>query len=1614
MDFTNAPGYLQAADLHNIGAQNPSFFDDPVQAVSDDLDAVGNAAANIPNFAISSIASGINSIYNTGVAAGNFFGVTDAQKNDLQTTLASYDSNLGDYYGANKQLADVSGFIATSFVPGIGGIKLFQTGQRVLSSALEAGTVGRTLAEATGLIPTVTEAGETLTQVAARTLAEGQQTFSFLNAGVIKAISSGFAQNAWEGAAFEAMVQATMQQSPILEGQDYKDIASNILMGGLTGGAIGGLVHTASVYGEIKGAITSIDGLEKPFTVRASQAYLDDSPASRIITNNFDMAATPEATTQREIALTQQRIQNINNENRSAWNQLAGKDSELGNVIADNMQGVDGDIVSKSVAGATKIERPGVITAPGEGETVGHIKLYGEDAGTVTYDPLHDGDLTLADKIVGGSDAIDNAVAQIAGKWKSGQIWSPVTATSMDEVEARYIWAQNTAKYADGMTIGAHDIPLQEGALKRGLNVKIDGMDGQAPYEVNAANLPNEVVQNKRALVNELGQAKGSLWGFRASGDAATDIKGMVAPKAGEQSSEGWRSARAESQQVQTITSNQIARAANVSVKAIENQAPDVESGVSMFARQDAQAAYDAMRQSKGITRGEGNLNYIPQHARVTYQTEHLANSDWNTVQAYTAVQTRQAIAQDAVDRAFAGIAGKYEENFVHPGSQFANNTNRYGAGPGVVTYANGGYGTAASWAEQTGKATGDLMQQTRKNVNNILESVALRLRADQTSAIAWDALRNQLASTTEKYILDEAGDGLIAEKTAAYRSAVQSGQKGVQVPVLQAGAPETIAFQNPLVGDAAIAHMEASGYVTEHMNNLTSASMGVKSGKSVDTFYPYKPDPKSMPYFAFVKDESVVGQGMGHTSMIHAATEKDLADMMDMVRSRTGYSVYTKSDAEDFYKAQQEYTYERTLHDNYMDSNLKSNGINNQFFPKTDPNKIVDEWLGWHQNRATVLAREAVSTKFSNEFDQLESLGSQFTNVAASRYKTSAADIENITKNPYNDYRKTALNISKLGEYPFLSAMNRGFSGAINGTLQRIFDTFDQAKSVNDLQTVNDALQAAGVNSAYKSAAEVILANHSAPPQYVGNFIRGANAILQNMHLRLDFLNPIHITAASQVLLGHEIPEALRSVMRGIGDSSVTVPGTQNSILSPMKLYANAQKGWLSRMDEGKEAFFKQQGWSQGVREQTQSIHEDLTVLGNETPSKFANMLASAKSKAQELVNIGGKITGNDYAEAYNRFISAHIADQISELGISKGLMDPDQKLSFINTFMNRTHANTLASQRPLLFQGPIGQALGLFQSYQFNVMQQLFRSISEGSSKDAAMLLGLQGTMFGLNGEPGFNFINQHIIGTNSNNPTHKDAYTTLYGAAGKTVGDWLMYGAPSNILQTNIYNRGNINPRSLSIIPTSPADVFAVADFSKAIANIGNTVSKIAGGGQVWQSILQGVEHNGLSRPLSGLAQTAQALGGNNKVFSTTNQGDISFVNDFMSLATLSRLAGGKPLDEALANDELSRTQVYKAADKARMNAATEAFKTNVIGNPNAAPADVGNGVNNYMAAFVHNGGSMQDFNKQMLNMTTRANTPRANQVIQSLKGPYPEHMKMMMGGSVEDLLGMNQEQ
>jgi hypothetical protein len=431
--------------------------------------------------------------------------------------------------------------------------------------------------------------------------------------------------------------------------------------------------------------------------------------------------------------------------------------------------------------------------------------------------------------------------------------------------------------------------------------------------------------------------------------------------------------------------------------------------------------------------------------------------------------------------------------------------------------------------------------------------------------------------------------------------------------------------------------------------------------------------------------------------------------------------------------------------------------------------------------------------------------------------------------------------------------------------------------------------------------------------------------------------------------------------------------------------------------------AKFKAQGFDRTIGDRFASMANDFTLEGTEGVKDLDSRLSAGYAKAKELVALGQKWSGNDFAEFRNRFNSWHImSEQMAAPLIAGGHMSIPESIVATNTFMNRVEGNLIASQRPGLFQGPMGQAIGLFQSYQFNMMQQLFRYVGEGTNKDLAMLLGLQGTFFGLQGEPGFKLINDHIIGTMSSNPQHRDLYDATRGIAGKTGAEWLLYGTASNITQTNLYSRGDINPRQLTVIPTSLSEVPFVGGMSKVFSSLFEAGSKLANGGAVVESIRQGIEHNGISRPLAGLAQVSRALDNKGTVFSTSSQGSIQGSNDLMALASLSRLAGGRPLDEAIQNDTMFSIHAYEAGDRSKKQQLAETVKSTVIG-LDAHPDE--NSVNHFAAKYAELGGKQMGFNKYMMEQYTQANTPQAQLLAQKLKNPLSYKIQSTMLGYSE---------
>lgn len=1587
-DFSNL---FLAADNHNIGNVQLSWLDP---------DSWGLKLGNAGKMAAVSILSGADSFYNTGVSVANWFGAGITERT-TEDWIISLDSNLGGYYSENKEFADIAGFVLGSLIPGLGGIKAFNAGQRALKLASDKGNLGSNISKATGLLIPKTEQYIKASEDAIK---GSITTYKLINADTLKALGAGVHQNVLEGVAFEIAVQATMFKSPVLEPQDAFDIAKNLAIGGIFSGVVGGTFSGVKTFYGLRKVRDIEEEARFPFISRPGFAA-QTTPSERIVllAEDSDATAIPLSITKSDgiviennyainTKLREAKIQRNNNDTRSSIQQLSDGDTTLANVVANSSQGLSHEQMFANFHGVSEIGRINELSKAERAFALGQksgpviptfanrfVKLIGEDAGKVsTTAPEF---FSLGDLHV-GREAILSAVKKYG--FSTNKEWDPLIElgkgkTSYLQGEARFIWAQDVLReLRPGTIIHELDIPLlQRAYTDKFLDIKISAAGG----------LEHRAVASLDELYGIIKESQQQL---------ATILM--------------------RDKKVYKVNTDAISSVTNMRRSYIEGTTSASEFD-DVFTMQAEARKYLEDLQAKKLptTKAEEAIDpkYLPKYGKFTYALGTGGAADGMLVDAITLLRSRQKLYEQEGRMVATKILGEETaELFPTISNRALQSAAKSGSGPGLISGENSNYGTIGSHMAFIGSRTKDTIAKFIKVTQDRLDGSLSRMGANTEAAIEFEAANQRITRSGQSWIYDKSLGALITKK--AVRDFSDGGKNFDESQVFNnykiinpQDIPEDqiIKIFNQETKNFIVDHIERSGERTNGFREIR-ATQGHTDFKDPNTFRPIRPNLRDFNHFAFVVDDKVTGSG--HQTMLHAATEKALGELIDKVPKHR-YRVITKADSEDFFKARGEYEYGRSLHENYLDTSLKNEGVFSNFFPKSDPQRIVNDILQQHMREDETLVREAVRLMYEPKFNVLEDLGRSYSKIASSKFGQSVESLEKVTDNPYFNLIKTALDISKAPEYGLLHSFNKNLDSAFSRAYVAIKEIWDGTTSPAKLEAVNLALDKYGMKPALLGAYDAgmySLLNHTAPRGELTKFVRAANAILSTFVLGLDPLNALNNAIGSNILRTTELRNLVRAINEGnagvAGELSrlakVTVPGTSDEILSSSKLITKAIENFFGPNKFLYIAKYKEAGFIRDLTEQFHLMVDDFTLQGTETVAALSRRTNSAFNRAKELARAGEKFTGNTFAEEFNRFISANVMDQITSIAVRNGIMSPRESLSYINTFVNRVEGNIIATQRPLIFQGPIGQAIGLFQSYQFNLIQQVFRYVGEGSKKDVAMLFGLQSTLYGMQSLPAFQFINTHIIGTLGGNKEHKDIYDATYGVAGKQAGDFLLYGLPSNLLQANIYSRGDINPRQVTVIPTNVADIPIVAGWSRFFGSMSETVKKISGGGAFWESFLQGLEHNGISRPLAGLSQVFQAAGPEGKVFSTSSKGSILGSNDLFHWSSMVRLAGGRPLDEAITNDALFRVNSYEATRRAKLNLLAETVKTSLIGGRDADPE----AVNNFAEQYVNLGGKQAQFNTWMMQMYKNANVPQAEQLNSKLTHPFAYKMQLLMGG------------
>lgn len=1023
------------------------------------------------------------------------------------------------------------------------------------------------------------------------------------------------------------------------------------------------------------------------------------------------------------------------------------------------------------------------------------------------------------------------------------------------------------------------------------------------------------------------------------------------------------------------------------------------------------QHVVDTAKQQGRVT----NPLYEPTYAKVITKSDMLKDVDGHLIDGMAIVAQKQKIYQEAAD----GIALDIIKEPLPSTAGMKGRAIGTQTGPGAFTSEGGNYGSWSSFFAYVGQRTHNLMKAARQRTADTFNPTLQKLAMQQDDAIEFSVLNERMRGLPNNYFLDESGAKLIYGKMPllddfaseeAFTKAMEKYSKSIE-DAAALGFPAEIEIKSPLVQQLIRDHIQINNarrlsLQKIHLNN------GMQDRFNEGVFYPIPRNPRDTPHFAYVIDDSI--NGTGHSKMIYAKDAETLEQMRNDIMGdaslrERGIRVLTKQESEEYFKSIGQFEFERTLSDNYINTALARKGKSQSFIPITDPVKIVTDFLDWHHARDNNLIRSAVEHKYSQDFAGFRAQAEPALSAAKSRfgYTSPLAYAENTVDNPAANLMKMALDISKVDEYPLWTPLNKFLDGAFSKLIDNISKTWNAARNSDEIGGIYDSLKKAGYTDVI-SADALAAANEVVPRGALTTLVNKANSILATFALRADPFNALNNAVGSTVLLGTETKAVIRAIQAGNADAvgelsklmKIAVPGTDDLIDAPSKLIAKQITRF--HQDKAGREWFRQHGFISSITDQYDQTLDHIAIA----IAKGDNVaMQKAFEGAKKLGDAAEKYTGNKLAEEFNRYVAAGVMKDITDIAVKHGIMDERTALTYINTFVNRTQGNYLASQRPVIFQGAVGQAIGLFQTYQFNLLQQLFRHIGDGHWKNVAVMMGLQGGIYGMNGLPAFNAINTHIIGAAGGNLEHKNLYDSIFSLGGKEAGEWLLYGGLSNglgifhpDLKTNIYSRGDINPRQITLVPVDPSKVPIVQASSRFFGLIKESYSKISMGGDVWSTFLRGVEQNGVSRPLTGLAQILEGVGREDKkVISTNQQGNMLMAHDLLSLSSLMRLGGAKPLDEAIVNDTMFRINTYRTADAAKRKVLGEAVKQSVLGG--GLPDE--EQINQFAESYVRTGGKQTEFAAWMANQYKNATVSQAEQFRHKVGNKQSTILQTLMG-------------
>lgn len=1499
--------------------------------------------------------------------------------------LTGGSEEIDAFYMRHDKSIDTWGTLVGSIVPGTGAIK----GVR----AMQAFTAGKLVSQgsglATGLLTNTLEA-----KYVAKAAAAMEAGTSYTSSR-IAASAAAAAQGVIDGVAFEIGAMAAMSQSPSYEDvDDLNSFVSRAISGGLAFGAFSGVVKyggflgsdfAASAYGKpivtklgewkdtIGGMFNSAAKTEVPGAgSRANEATVGDVLASsawaRETAAKAAAVTTPptDAVGKTMEVLRRNSTQARNTEEIKLYTELAKGD---GVFLSETLGKLSSDAIAQAVAGATKFSRPtkdvldtleqfvNVHTgAVGSKATI----LLGDLSKKLDFDPK-----TFAVTLDKGTAYIGDIVKGLA----------PLSSSMLAEANAAWHYSK---VYLDGLI--KDSLKTKPGQPVKSLTDTVVDTAAQklATKSVTVAEATLRSAQTDfRALVDKF--AKG-LDNVTAGDVQAAQLKAVTAQAEFDKSSQALTNLMST-----TVKDKLTVAVPETALPLIEAQIKSLgqtkvvsPSGVERLLQgQDALDYLNAAKQAElklmtqaGIAPEDIliRLNVTPKwiQTQVANDLVELAPTALDPATRTFMVGTYKAASTGDVwvakgmsevqsrinaDIAFHKAIGSNVLGTVMPALNLAKvvaNDHRFA---GIFTSTNPAYSSLLEQVQLAAAKSQKVREQlTNSRATTLLNSEqALRKAGDDSvTSYVLSALYPKFRGSSEvAYVLDKSGSIVGMDTKGAVVDTIDVAKlveshltgKGVAADIASSQAKEA---QGKIINYLK-SYIQVDAKYVSLMNQLRLAKGEPMLERLPEQIYIPPPPLASRKYSVFVVNSA------GVKTMLFANSEKELsAKILETQKAHPDLKVYTNADTESWFKAKDDYEASSIYAPTRLDSAMRRSGRLQEDSPPHGM-KILDDINEALARKEYFIVRGGMESTYAEE---LHTLG-----LSARAMSPSGES---------NAYSKISNLLLGIQERPKLLKVQDSIAEGIDAAFNATAQVFRTAKSTISPKSEESRLAAQDIFSKLNGReawASPELWNMSGYSNYSGatqQLVNSANRFLQTTQLRLEMANSIAGLIGSPILLMPEIKAALNADV-GFGYLKFLGNAVQNYFKDPRRL-------------EWYDSF-------QAVNKDLASHREVVTSLGSLFGAKTSNQVLASSGVLEDSLSkaVNTLSKPSDWTERFVRYLGADVAHQIGNI---RGLTGTELE-AFILNFTNKVSGNFIANQRPQIFQGVIGSALGVFQSYHFNAMQQMFRHVAEDAPGRAALMAAMQGTIFGARSLPFFDHVNSYLF--TQHNKDKSDMYSFAHDTFGEKWGDYLVYGLGSNLLGMNFWQKGDTTPRNFSVVPLLPQDWVIVQKSSQAFEALKTFGDNMLNGGSLKVSGLELIAHSGLNRPLAGVAEIA--LGAK-----TSSKGnvDIALNHDLLSMATTARLLGAKPMDEALTMEQMNRYATIKANSQAKKAEITEALRSQLLDDP--TELDVSAFAKKYSEA----GGRPEEFRRNLIKSLKETTTPRAKALADKIRrDPYSQH-------------------